>query len=185
MKKIIVLCLTVSVLLCCLAACNSNSKASKDVINVSISTLEAKLKGSDDEFEFTIKETSSGYSFEYIKSTATSNVTYSGAADKDQSVTSVEIVYNKVDNDIVTNKSVMRTALDHLSNNNWRQLTIGEVRAANCFVDLLAIHMLLGEEDVSTETLLDIVCENKTIKINGWSVSAKSIASTVTISMNK
>lgn len=184
MKKIITTCLIILILSYCFTACNDDTKANNNVNNVSISILETELKGSDDEFKFTINENPNGFSFEYIKDTFVSDVTYSGSADKKQNVTNVTIVYNNVSNNIITNKSKMSTALDHLLNDPG-SLTLGETRAVDCFVDLISIHSALGVEKVNTDTVLDIICENKTTEINGWSISVKSSGSTVTITMNK
>lgn len=179
MKKITTICLIILTLLCYFTACNEGTKAN----NISISDLETALKGSDDEFKFAVNEDSNGFSFEYIKDTFVSDVTYSGSADKKQNVTDVTIVYNDISNDIITNKSKMSTALSHLLSSPG-SVTLGEAKATECFIDLMSIHVALGVENSNTDTILDIICENKTVEINGWLISVKSEGSTVTITMN-
>ena len=185
MKRIILICLTMVMIFGCFSACNkADANENEQISKFSVSVLESELRGSDNEFKFVIEETANGFSFEYNKDYMLSDFTYSGTADEKQNVSNITIVYNNINNEIITNKSRMSTALDHLLNDSG-SVTLGEATAANCFIDLLSLHKVVGVENASTDAILSIICEGQVAEVNGWSISVKVIGSTVTTTMKK
>lgn len=181
MKNLLKIVLTTLLGICvfCAVGCKNNTNANTDEKNVSITALETELKGSNDDFKFTVNESSSGFSFKYINDYAT----YSGTADEKQNVTDITFVYSNISNDVITNKNQIKKAMVRLINDPG-SLTIEEIYALGCVIDFESLQSALGVES-NSDTAVDIICENKTTEINGWSVSVKSSDSTVTVTVNK
>lgn len=186
MKNLLKIALTVLLGICviCAVSCNNNTNIDGNTPNtnennVSITALETELKGSDDDFKFTINESSSGFSFKYVED----NATYSGEADENQNIISATFVYNNISNALITDKNKMVDALSRLLNKPG-SLRLSELYAVDCVCDVASLQKALGAEYILF-TAIDIVCENKTTEINGWSVSVKTSESTVTVTVNK
>ena len=191
MKKIISLCLTIIIVLSCFVACdnnnsnsnsNNNSSSASNAKEISIAVLESAFKRSHSKFNFTKTETSNGFSFKYVDSTF--SITYSGTADKKENITSVTIVYDGVSPEIISSRSKMNNIFNRVLNDAY-SLTFGETKAANCYGDLIVIYGVLGKGDASEAELLDIICDGKTAKVEGWAVSSKLVDKTFTITMEK
>lgn len=175
MKKIIAMCLTIIVLMGCLAACNNGEKGDN---KISMSTFETEMKTAHEEFKFNVSESSSGYSFEY----STLDTTYSGTADKKQNIKNVTITYNYIKNEIITDKSKMRDIISRTS--KPLSLKVAELKALGFYLDVtIIVSNILGAKEMDVDSLIDVICNNESIKINGWSVSVKSRGSSATITM--
>ena len=177
MKNLLKIVLTTFLGICvfCAVGCNNNAKTN----DVSITALETELKKSNSNFKFTVNESSSGFTFRCVNNYAT----YSGTADEKQNVTDITFVYNNISNDVITNKNQIKKAMTRLLNDPG-SLTIEEIYAVGCVIDFESLQSVFGVES-NLDTAVDIICENKTTEINGWSVSVKSSESTVTITANK
>lgn len=188
MKKIILVCLTFIMVLSCLVACdnnnnnNNNSDSQNNAKEISITALESEFGRSHSNFNFTTTTTSNGFSFEYVNSTF--DATYSGTADKKRNVTSVTIVYEDINKEIISSKSKMHTIFYGLLNDPY-SLTFSEAKAANCYGDLIELYGVLGKEIESETEILAVLCDGRRVEVEGWTISAKLVGTTFTITMEK
>lgn len=186
MKKLVLIFLSILLLSSCLTACaNTTSQTTtpkKDTATkISLSSLENEFRKSDDDFTFSVSPSSSGYSFSYKNRTF--NINYSGTADGNKNVTSLTITHNEIDGSLLTNRSKMYTVLNKLST-NLTSMTLGESKAASCFVNLGIVYSFLNLSTNTSDILTDL-STNKTTTQNGWTVTSNVSGSTHTITMSK
>lgn len=94
-------------------------------------------------------------------------------------VTSFSYVVEDVNAEDLVNKQYVRNALSILNTDSGK-LTGNHLNVLNAFISVVAIELLFTTETDSEESydefeekVLEVICDGKTIEIDGWNVSAK------------
>ncbi len=177
MKKVVC---GILAMVCVLTLCGCGTASS----NVPIETLESAFKTIDSKLSFDVTENGTGYNFNYEDDNFLYEISYNGIANKDQMVTSIDIVIDNVDIDILTNESKL---LDSIGKSS-KELLLKEIPGNYCFIEALELYNQLcvteNEPKLSdAEILAEVVvifATEKIIEKNGWTIKATTDGSNKT-----
>lgn len=179
--------LLVFTLILSLCACGPLA-SSKTPSGILIKNFENAFLSSGD--EFSLKNSSDGYSFSYQSDSLVKRVSYSGTADKNKNVNYFKAAFEAIDTSLLTDLTKIASVVANVLYDS-DNVSIAELNAAGCIVDFTFFVETIDKNlfDSQYKTTLDLAKNSylfftgSSVETNGWVIrsNVNSSSGTVTI----